>query len=63
MKKGNKVKIISLPLACGYDHKVPNVKIGEVATILYIDGCCLCVKTLTQEFTANAERFELVENQ
>jgi hypothetical protein len=60
MKEGDEVKVISLPLACGYDHKVPNVKVGEMATVLYIDGCCLCVRTQNEEFTAHAERFELV---
>jgi hypothetical protein len=58
MKKGDEVRVLSTPI--GYESKNANVTIGETGIIQYVDGCCLCVLTSTAEFTANASRFELV---
>lgn len=61
MKRGSKVKVIELPLPQGYDKQVPEVKIGEIATVQYVDGCCLAVITgRGTEYTANATKFEPV---
>jgi hypothetical protein len=57
IKKGNIVKVISRPTGCTSQHA--DVKIGDIGVVQYVDGCCLCVKTDKDEFTANASRFEL----
>ncbi len=58
IKKGSKVKVISRPE--GQTSSLADVSIGDKGIVQYIDGCCLCVKTDKDEFTANAARFELI---
>jgi hypothetical protein len=54
--EGQQVKVISLPNGQSSQHA--KVDVGDIGIIQYIDGCCLCVKTDKDEFTANSDRFE-----
>jgi hypothetical protein len=58
MKQGDEVRVLSTPT--GYESQNANVTIGDTGIIQYVDGCCLCVKTSTAEFTANSNRFGLI---
>lgn len=58
MKQGDQVRVVSRPT--GYESQHANVEVGDIGVVQYVDGCCLCVKTDNEEFTANASRFEPV---
>lgn len=57
-QKGTKVKILSKPT--GYESRTANVEVGDAGVVNYVDGCCLCVTTDKDTFTANTSRFELL---
>lgn len=59
IKKGSEVRVLSRPE--GQTSSLADVDIGDIGIVQYIDGCCLCVKTDKDEFTANASRFELTK--
>jgi len=57
MRKGDSVILISKPT--GYLSSQADTEVGEECEVLYVDGCCLCVKSPRAEFTANQARFAL----
>lgn len=59
IKKGDRVRVISRPE--GQTSSLADAVVGDEGIVQYVDGCCLCVKTQKDEFTANASRFELIK--
>ncbi len=60
-KQGMTVRVLSKPTGCTSQHA--DVEVGELGVVQYIDGCCLCVKTERDEYTANQTRFEPVNEE